>query len=354
MAVLLGLVACPALASADDGARVDALYQEAKKDLTEGRYPFALQKFRRGIELAGTDRKRVWRMMLGIALSYDEMLQQEYSIEYYRRFLDDIMAHPDQVDAKWDKRRKVVEVQVVQLEAQLLGSRGVVTFNTDPSGARVMVDGGALGSEGKAETPVTAYLRGGEHEVRLVRDGSVPAKMRLVVEQGRRRTVNVPLEPIVKAPVVHTPPLLDPVVPPPALIHQTEGARIAPLWGYIGAGTAGALLAGGVVFTALAHGTGGDLAALDREIDEDKTLLADEATMNRHRGLKDDVQQQETLAAVFYGVGGAAAAGAAVYLVFLADWDDASAHAGLPILPGRGVVVPYAHAGAGLTMTWTW
>ena len=305
VAALLGLVACPTVASADDGARVDALYEEAKKDLTEGRYPFALEKFRRGIELAGRDRKRVWRMMLGIALSYDEMRQQEYSIQYYRRFLDDVRAHPDQVDAKWDKRRKVVEVQVVQLEAQLLGSRGVVTFNTDPPGARVTVDGVALGSEGKAETPLVAYLRAGEHEIRLVREGSVPAKMRLVVEQGRRRTVNVPLESTVKKgtlrvhgghpeasvridgreagrghevivaltagwhelvvqrpeqddftqrvevspaqeAVVRVPlPGAAAVAPGASLQAAGEGARLAPLWGWIGAGTAGALVAGG-------------------------------------------------------------------------------------------------------------
>ena len=104
----------------------------------------------------------------------------------------------------------------------------------------------------------------------------------------------------------------------------------------------------------IAHGSGDDLDALDRKIDEDKSLLADEATMNRHRGLKDDIQQQETLAAVFYGVGGAAAIGSAVYLVFLADGDDAPATAGLLILPGRGTVTPFSREGAGLTMTWTW
>jgi len=402
------LVVCTLLplprAFADVAVGVDALYEEAKEDLKQGLFPFALEKFRRGLALAGTDGQQTWRMLLGIGLAYEKMGQLEHTIEAYRRFLSSYSAHPAAPGDVWGQRAKLVEDQVVQMEASMLQTRGALVISSQPEGARVEIDGLAQGAEGTAIAPFTAFLAPGQHEVRLLRESFRPTMVRATVEVGARRTINVVLEPMQRKGrlVVRTgspdalifvdrsrvgegvevavevdvgPHLVrvaspgkpafeqsvtvtvdDPVTvssdtgrgdvrPDSGVVTAAPRRPLRPLWGWIGVGAGGGILATGVVFTVLAKLKHDDLAALDGQLDVNPSLLADQATYDRYNGLKRDVARNQIVAGVMYGVGGAVVAGSAIYLIFFADHGKRAAD-----LPVRLVFDPTG----GVAATFSW
>jgi hypothetical protein len=381
----------------------DALYGQATRDLNEGRYPAALEKFRQGLALAGADPQQRWRSLLGVGLATEKMGQGDHAIEAYRAFLSSYSGRPAARETPWAKRAKAVEELVGQLEAELLESRGALVVTSRPEGARIEVDGRALGLEGNATTPFTAFLAPGAHDVRLLHDEYRPALARAAIERGARRTVDLLLEPLgktgrvtvrtgspdalvfvdrarvgegvevireldagphtvrvacpgrtadersirveagqtlvlsfeggpsealpfevrpVEAPAVEDPVVAAPVVAVPPRADVSVPARRGaprPLWGWIGVGTGGALLATGAVFTVLAKLKHDDLVALDRELADDPDLLYDRAKYDRYNDLKSTVSRNQVVAGVMYGVGGAAVVGSAVYLIFFAD-----------------------------------
>ena len=396
---------CPAQ---EGPAAIDALYEQAKEDLKEGRFPFALEKFRRGLDLAGADRQQAWLMLLGIGLAYEKLGQLEHTIEAYRRFLSSVSERPLSATDVWSQRARVVEDQVVAMEASMLETRGALVINSQPTGARVEVDGLALGAEGSAVTPFTAFLAPGSHEVRLTKEGFRVPAVRAAVEVGARGTVNVVLEPVkargrlivrtgsadalvfvdraragegaevsleldagshvvrvacpgrpafeqtvtltADAPLVVTPesaraaaPVVEPVVR--ASASPVPPRPLRPLWGWVGLGAGGAVLATGAVFTVLAKLKHDDLSALDGRLQTDPALLSDPSTRDRYNDLRGAVQSRQIAAGVLYGVGGAAVVGSAVYLIFFANHGQRAA--GSPV---HLAVWP----GGGLTASVTW
>lgn len=385
----------------------DALYGQATRDLNEGRFPAALEKFRQGLALAGADPQQRWRSLLGVGLATEKMGQVEHAIEAYRAFLSSYSSRPAARGTAWAKRAKAVEDVVVQLESELLESRGALVVTSRPEGARIEIDGRALGLEGNATTPFTAFLAPGAHEVRLLLGDHRPASARAAIDRGVRRTVDVVLEPLGKTGRVtvrtgspdalvfvdrarvgegvevvreldagpHTVRVACPgreadersitVAAGEPLVLSFEGgptkalpfevrpveasaveapvlearpradvavsARLGaprPLWGWIGVGTGGALLATGAVFTVLAKLKHDDLVSLDGDLADDPGLLTDRATYDRYNDLKSTVARNQLVAGVMYGVGGAAVVGSAVHLIFFADHGGA---AGSPV-----------------------
>jgi hypothetical protein len=384
------------------GASADALYAEATRDLNEGRFPAALEKFRQGLAMAGADHQHRWRSLLGVGLATEKMGQIELAIEAYRAFLSSYSMRPAARGSAWAKRAKAVDDVVGQLEAELLESRGALVVTSRPEGARIEVDGRALGLEGQATTPFTAFLAPGAHEVRLLYGEHRPASARVAIERGVRRTVDMVLEPLGKTGRVtvrtgspdalvfvdrarvgegvevvreldagpHTVRVAcpgraadersilveageslvlsfeggpSPVLPAQAPVAEAPVAEAPlradvsvpsrhgaprPLWGWLGVGTGGALLATGAVFTVLAKLKHDDLVALDHQLGDDPDLLSDRATYDRYNDLKSTVSRNQVVAGVMYGVGGAAVVGSAVYLIFFADHGRA---AGSPV-----------------------
>lgn len=403
--VLVALLPLRRVSAAEPPVVIDVLYEEAKEDLKEGRFPFALEKFRRGLDLAGNDRQQAWRMLLGIGLAYEKMGQLEHTIEAYRRFLSSYSSRPASPGDVWAQRAKLVEDQVVQMESSMLETRGALVISSQPEGSRVEIDGLAQGAQGTALTPFTAFLAPGPHEVRLQRDTYRPTTVRAVVDLGARRTINVVLEPMqrkgrlnvrtgsadalvfvdrarvgegseVSVEVDAGPHVVRVASPGKAAFEQavtvtpdepvnvsSETARVdvrpdagvvtsaprrplRPLWGWIGLGGGGAILATGAVFTVLAKLKHDDLVALDAKLEADPALLADQSTYDRYNDLKSAVDRNQIVAGVMYGVGGAAVVGSAVYLIFFADHGKKAAAS----LPVHFAIDP----SGGIAATFTW
>ena len=184
------LIASPARALPPD---VEKLYNEAKKDLQEARFFPALEKFKRSLTLVKGDAESEWQMTLAIALTYEEMDQLDHAIEYYRRFLAATAPRQASLSEKWRKRRKVANDTVAKRERQVLQVRGRVDFASKPQGALVKVDGRAIGADGRAITPFTAYLQPGHRSITMELKGHQAGKERVHVVPGARETVALPL-----------------------------------------------------------------------------------------------------------------------------------------------------------------
>jgi tetratricopeptide (TPR) repeat protein len=407
------LLSPPAQAKPDD--TIKRLYNEAKADLNEGRYSFALESFKRALTLAAEQDALVdvWRTTLGVALTYQYMEQPEHTIEYFRRFVDSTDRNRDRLPEKWAKRRTLVRNQIAELEEEMLRKYARIALDSDPSGARVMVDGKVPGADGDATSPFALYLKPGSYTVRLELEGYEATEVPLKVTAGSRETVNVPLYAMSRpgtltvttgdegaevfldgtlmgagatvtfqaAPGAHVVRVRHPGHEPvERTLHVTEGGnatlrvdppvvspkgadgevsgdadggfRLRPLWGWIGAGGGVAFIGTAAVFTVLAQKDANDLATLKQDIADGK-LAAGPSTSKRWNDLSSGAESKQTVAGVFYGLGGAAIAGAAVYVFVFADLDDGLfARARGSSVPGIALV-PQPGGGA-LSLRWTW
>jgi len=405
----------PAPASAAPADDVQALYEAAKADLKEKRFVFALKKFKQALALAKDDAENEWRMILGAALAYEQMGQVEFTLEYYRLFLDSVERHRAAVTDKWTNRIRVVEDQVSVLENTLLGERGVIDLNSTPPGARITIDGNMPGADGNATTPFPVYATPGTHVLRVEKDGFAPTELTVQVKLGAReaRTVqlaekriegrlmvatgapdasvkvdgdavgtgsNVSVKVAAGSHVVRVERTgfkvfekrvdvgADAMVRVEALL-QAEGpgaaagigsseagaavakarAYRAPLWGYLGAGGGAALVVVGGVFTALRNSDVDSIATIDRKNPANLTTAEKRDLLARRNSLSSSVDTKGAVAGVFYGLGGAAIVGSAVYLAFFADWHGAEPAGRAATLP---TVMPLP-GGAGLSFQGT-
>lgn len=354
-----------------------ALYEEGKDDLRGGRFSIALDKFKEGMEVVGDDVSQSWLLLLGISLAYEKMEQGPLAIEYYSRLLQSMRNNPDLIDDKWDRRKGVVEEQVSALIDTVMEDRGLVKLRSAPEGARIIVDGAVQGADGSAVTPFVAFLRPGVHKVRFEMEGYKPGEMDVTIRAGQRESVNVPLykrenkgkllirtgdasstvfvdgslvgqgdevvltlasgtrEIMVNVPgrkpyetkvfmeagktetlTVEAPAELGVTAPSAGtgLFH----AR-APIWGWIGVGTGGAMLLTGVICTGLAGADSGELDNLSKKISADPTLSNDATTKKKWDDLNNGMATKQTVAGVMYGLGTVVAAGGAAWLIFFAE-----------------------------------
>lgn len=365
-------------------ASPDALYEEAKEHLSQQRYPFALEAFKRALTQVAEDSVPRWQFLMGAALTYEKMGQKAFAIEYYQRFLRSSSGHADAKGKKWARRRTLVADQIVGLENLLLETHARVVIKSQPSGARVRVDGVNEGADGDAVTPCTVYLAPGERRVELILDGhegfesmarlvagaretlnatliEVSRMARLVVlseaddaavfldggRLGQGREVSREVEPgwrrlmvtrqgmasfeqevelkagettRVQARHEPAPPSGTQVLIP---LERAAGAQLSPFWGWVGAGGGGALLATGVVFTVLAGAEHDDLKAHEGDFDPAKP--DDPDYKDEWNAIDGRMRRDQVVAGVMYGLGGAVIAGSAVYLLLFADHGDPDA-----------------------------
>jgi len=68
---------------------------------------------------------------------------------------------------------------------------GTMLVHTEPSGAEVFIDGEASGT-----TPFTTRLKAGSYEIRVAKEGHLPAKKTARLEVGKKTKVVIPLTPL--------------------------------------------------------------------------------------------------------------------------------------------------------------
>lgn len=409
-ALLCGLIAFSSVprAAAAPADEIQALYDAAKADLKDGRHVFALKKFKQALALAKDDPESGWRMMMGAALTYEQMGQIEFTLEYYRLFLDSVEKNRAAVTDKWTGRIKVVEDQVSTLETKLLEERGLIEVKSNPPGARITVDGNVPGADGTAVTPFPVYVTPGSHTLRIEKEGFLTADLTLAVKAGGREARSVQLAQkkaegrllvatgapdatvsvdgvavgtgrdvslkvvagphTVKVARVGFVPFEKTVEVGDGAIVRVEAqlqadksaaalstaggkpkARLAPLWGYIGAGGGVALIAVGAVFTVLRNKDVDSIAAIDRTNPSGLSGTERKALLAERNSLTTSVNTKGGVAGAFYGLGGAAVLGSATYLIFFADWGSSAK----PATPPPVSLLPLP-GGAGVSVTLGW
>ncbi|WNZ62483.1 PEGA domain-containing protein [Myxococcus sp. MxC21-1] len=211
LALLLVLTGMDALA-ADAAARTAArrafergarLYQQARYADAAASFEEAYARLPNGV------------VLYNLGQCYEKLDAPDKALSAYREYLRLV---PKAVD------REGVERRIAHLETQLEAARRpLVTVNSEPSGAQVLLDGQARG-----RTPWSAPVEVGSHALELTLPDHLPLKRGLEVREGEPVQMHLVLAPV---------PVLAPRAP--AGVVEDAPSRGRP-WTWVAAGTAGA------------------------------------------------------------------------------------------------------------------
>jgi PEGA domain len=192
--------------------------------------------------------------------------------------------------------------------------KAIVFIRTGGSKADVLIDGRRVGRGLEVEVSLEA----GGHMLQVNRVGYAPYMKEVQVEAGKRGVVLVEWDEdraavIAAAPTRKVIPKVEQVKAPETtrmpVMKRRASKGLDPLWGWVIGGSGLALITAGVPFTLMAKGKHDDLSALRYEpvTPENETSYADtESAMERN----------QVIAGVCYGVGAAAIAGGAAWLIW--------------------------------------
>lgn len=191
LGLLAGACALGGSASAALPEEAREPYESGKKALRAGNHDEALGHFHEGLRLVAGEPRPTWQFLVAVAFAYERMGEAEHALQYYRRFLDHVGEHPEALNAKWRKRRKVARESVDELRASLLASRGRLRVRSSPAGGELYLDGERAGARGDAETPYVLYPEPGEHRIRVTLSGGRRAERVVEVRSGKRAEVHL-------------------------------------------------------------------------------------------------------------------------------------------------------------------
>lgn len=224
--VLLLLLACwlaPVQAARAQQDGLYASYMKAGKEFVDaGKYALALEEFRKAQRQMPASKGAVFNM------SYCLLRLQRWELAY-DRFQAYIAMNPGA--AKVKKARLFVD----QIKSELSKDKALLTLETDPSGATVLVDGAKADVPG---TPVTFWLKAGKPTITLEKDGYEAVNATIELSPGAEKTRAFTLS---RKVVENTPP----VTPPGKEVKKNTATNPWP-WVLAGAGGALALAGGGI------------------------------------------------------------------------------------------------------------
>ena len=359
LAAALALIPHAASAAADD---LDAEYAAAKADLSAKSYPAALDRCARALATADLAPETRWKFWLVAAIAHERQSQPAAALSYYHRFLNGLAAYPTPLTKEWSDRERGIGDVLRRLQRQQLEVDGALSLASSPPGARVFVDGNAAGPDGHEQTPATLYLAPGQHTVRLELAGYRSSEFPVLVLRGRTGELSAALAPaeptIVVAPTPPGPvPPKEPAALPPPAPETSPGLEVtvapaallggsarpsgkSPLWGWVLLGGGAAVALAGIPCTVLAGQDHDELVKLEGADPNDP------ANKKRHADLSSSMTGKQVAAGVLYGVGGAALAAGATWLIVAALRDEPAAGPSLGVLPTLG--------GATLTLGGRW
>ena len=301
-------------------AMAEALFQEAKALMEEGRFDAACAKLEESQRLdpaGGT--------LLNLARCYERAGKLATA---WARFHDALaVASRDGVAVRVQTAKEAIE-----RIAPSLSHLVVETPTSPPDGLTVSLDGVALGRVALgAPIPVDS----GEHELEAAAPDHEPWRTRIMIDgAAKRRTVTIPS--LVPTPPAEPPsPAPEPAVPSPAHVEREPAPDAAPPSPPEPDRTA-AYVVGGVGLVALGAGAYFGVRAIDLRSQSDDECRGSICSKEAER-LNDDAITSATLADVLIGAG-LVGVGVGVYLYVSADVEQAPSTAFVlaPNRDGRG------------------
>ncbi|MGB0588657.1 MAG: PEGA domain-containing protein [Myxococcota bacterium] len=293
LVVIMTLTMAPSASAS--GKLSDAAYEAGKTALDAGNLEGALVHFKSALALAEGDEGRAWQLLIAISLTYKDMGQPGYTLEYHQRFLAETKDHLEVMAPKWKKRRAWVEQDIEALQTEAGKTHGYLSVTSTPRGAAVLIDGEPAGADGDATTPYALYIKPGDYQVSVRHHGATSEARTLQARAGKThplsfklKTKSAPVAP--QAAAATTAPSATAVAAAPRYKPRPRTMRIALGWSTAGVGIAS--VAGGAILLGLAHA---DQAAADAASNQIEA-----------QGLIDDANTKMTPGWVLIGVGSAA------------------------------------------------
>jgi hypothetical protein len=183
---------CCSAASATERPYDDAV-ERGRAALEGGQYNEALQDFMAALEMVDGGDAESWRMLLAIAVTYDQMGQLGHAAEFHRAFLMRAQKHAALLTPAWGKRVQNSKRDVDRIMKRASTIQGFVSVVSQPPGALISVDGRSVGAMGDGATPFLLFLEPGAHTVRLARPGYVSVERTIKIAAGALRALDVVL-----------------------------------------------------------------------------------------------------------------------------------------------------------------
>ncbi len=242
----------------------DSLVERGRAALESGDYSVALRRFMVALEMVDGGDAESWRMLLAIAVTYDQMGQLGHAAEFHRKFLMRAQQHAEFLSPAWAKRVEVAKRDVDRIMKKAATTHGFLSVVSQPPGASISVDGRPVGAMGDGQTPFLLFLEPGVHHIRLSRPGYIDEAREIriaatairaldvVLTQGSARGVR-PIEPVEELPTS------EPTSEPTPLGGSEAGGEAAgaperpsALGPWLTLASGGVGLALGALFTAMA------------------------------------------------------------------------------------------------------
>jgi hypothetical protein len=252
----------------------DEAVERGRAALEGGEYSQALQDFMVALEMVDGGDAESWRMLLAIAVTYDQMGQLGHAAEFHRAFLMRAQKHASLLTPAWGKRVEGSKRDVDRIMKRAATEYGFVSVVSQPPGAVIAVDGRPVGAMGDGVTPFLLFLAPGSHSVLLTRSGYKSGLRTIKIAAGAIRALDVVMTPgEAGGASVGLQPVEEVRVMPstqgePELAATTLNTEATPVnsdaggWTLVAGG--GAALVAGAVVTALA---GGEHSALQSDRD---------------------------------------------------------------------------------------
>ncbi|MDP6943338.1 MAG: PEGA domain-containing protein [Myxococcota bacterium] len=354
------LTVAPVPAAQAEPPEIETNYQAGKAALKSGDLDKALSHLKTALAFSKGDQGRTWQMLLAIAFTYKERSEPHHAFEYYRRFLKATEGHRETMRGKWIKRLEIANRDLAEVERLCEATHGFVSINTEPAGAKLIVDGQQGGADGDALSPFLLILPAGPHTIRVELEGHEPFTRELTVRAGgshpikvtlKRPAATVEAQPAPPPPVQPAPPAetTSEEAPPPAGIATPDATVTASASGdeppstvgpWITIGAAAATGIAGVVMTGLASEENKTLENLGLE----PQTYTDVEGAERNRQWNAANGRMETYqltASILYGVAAATAVGGVVWLL-VADPGEGESKAAFGVVPTADGI--YSHA----------
>lgn len=231
----LTAVTFPTPAHAETSEQVNALFKKGVEYYKEADFRAAVVEFKRAYDVSNHD----YRVLYNVAQCEYQLTNYVGALTAFEKYLADGGSQ-----IKEDKRGEVLSEI-----AKLKGRIGLVTVKSEPSTAKVTVDG-EVAKAGEA-----VKLNPGSHKIEASAPGFERTLETVEIGSGDVRTVDIKLK-------------ATPLAPPPAV--SVERSWTAPMVGF---GVTGGLAVGTVVFGILASSKSGDLAEAKKLANQDPANL---------------------------------------------------------------------------------